>query len=369
MYFTLVLCIWLATSNTFPLLDDDSPPTIEDDLNDLNNGVTFGWDFESSDALQLEINLNIASTWLIFGFHKIPFQGSESERLLYLHVNVEKLSIKLKTVETNENGFTILPLVERLYDWEEKQIDRQNNIFKFKISRELLKLPKSTPITLLYATGKEDDIEDLDSLVKIYQPLHYSSLTLDEKNSLQLLPGNPSLITSKTETTVVSPVMPDTTTTTTEAEEPEWGSVTTTTIVTTTERIPRTTTEESIAVPEKTVTTTLSPVTTQKADNILTEKNDVVTPCPTIKCNCSSTQEHRPWYDVLNANDNSVYFSIIGASALLTGLVVLCVACCCARSSKGIPRTRTHKVAFYKVDDLDSESDEEVQFLKEDGKQ
>eukprot|EP00111_Clytia_hemisphaerica_P016527 TCONS_00048999-protein len=86
------------------------------------------------------------------------------------------------------------------------------------------------------------------------------------------------------------------------------------------------------------------------------------TPCP-VTCNCTrnATTDNSHWYDVIRAKENATYFAIIGISALLTGIIVLCVACCCARSGRPQPpRSRKHKVAFYKVDDFDSADEEEI---------
>jgi hypothetical protein len=70
------------------------------------------------------------------------------------------------------------------------------------------------------------------------------------------------------------------------------------------------------------------------------------------------------WYDSFHGRQNSIYIAIIGISALLTGVLVLVIACCCARPGNKKPKAYRvpvkNKVAFYKVDD-DFDSDDELE--------
>eukprot|EP00795_Rhopilema_esculentum_P000142 gene143-9759_t len=54
----------------------------------------------------------------------------------------------------------------------------------------------------------------------------------------------------------------------------------------------------------------------------------------------------KTWYEVVRLKEYSVYYAIIGSSAMLTGIIVIMFACCCS-----VPRSSRSKskVAFYKV--------------------
>ena len=78
------------------------------------------------------------------------------------------------------------------------------------------------------------------------------------------------------------------------------------------------------------------------------------------------SEKTQTWYEVFKNNENTVYFGVIGFSAFFTGLIVLCLACCCAKKARKMPpRMRKSKVSFYKVNDFDSSADEEIEFLKD----
>ncbi|XP_065670707.1 uncharacterized protein LOC105844806 isoform X3 [Hydra vulgaris] len=80
--------------------------------------------------------------------------------------------------------------------------------------------------------------------------------------------------------------------------------------------------------------------------------------CSCSFCNCSSISI---WLTALRAKQNSVYLGIVGASGLLTGLIVLFIVCSC--SMKSIKERK--KVAFYKIEELESdEESDEVRFVK-----
>jgi len=67
----------------------------------------------------------------------------------------------------------------------------------------------------------------------------------------------------------------------------------------------------------------------------------------------------RSWGDYLKLKERSIYYAILGSAAIMTGMIVVLLACCC-RKDPADPRKS--KVSFYKVDDYE---DEQVEFLKE----
>eukprot|EP00794_Sanderia_malayensis_P007037 gene7037-7826_t len=82
----------------------------------------------------------------------------------------------------------------------------------------------------------------------------------------------------------------------------------------------------------------------------------------TKKTNCTVIiNNNSHWYEILKLKQENFLFALIGAAAILAGMIVCILACCCARKAN-TPQSARSKVAFYKVDDYD---DEQVEFLKE----
>ena len=52
------------------------------------------------------------------------------------------------------------------------------------------------------------------------------------------------------------------------------------------------------------------------------------------------------WRDYFKLKERSVYYAILGSSAIMTGMLVLILVCCCRKRASD---PRKSKVSFYKV--------------------
>ncbi|XP_057314644.1 uncharacterized protein LOC130655847 [Hydractinia symbiolongicarpus] len=344
----VLLTCWLlllVSVHGIPFLDNDNISRQQNMLS-LTGGIKLSWHIATDGYLTMNVVMPHQYTWSVVGFHKMEYESSPSEDLAFIHPRKRnKIKIYIRTLTFNSVG-DIIKSPRNVYIKSNQKISVDQ--YELTLERDLGDLPYGQPVKLIWAYGDENGAAIFNDFKS---KLHEAVVTLNDPTSLKLLQP----------TTTPQPVDVNSIGISNESgpvkSSPEATEIPSATEVPLATKIPLSTESSTLANESSEV----MPVIDEKS-NIKTISTVLVngtTPCPTKKCNCPGAGH---WYENIT---NSLYMAIIGASALFTGMLTLCVACCCARKTSRLPKVRKHKVAFYKVDDFDSDAEEEIEFLRE----
>lgn len=353
LYFAVIIAITAGS----PVFNEEGSDTTESEeivfhYHSIGNGLAFAWKVTRS-SLLVSVKLPVKNRWLVLGFDQSKGQEGSAEMDGLAFIKIKQKSdhvlVVVKTADwSDRQGFSQADYTV----WEKEETSRNGNVYQLTFSRPLEGLDLNKPMKLIYGYGIERKVSEINRV--FYSEQKQLNITLSSHDSL---------IGSKSTTT----------TTAEPSTAPSILTVQTIGIIATEKIAVISKTPASVNKEKTNANARVSPTKAliKNATAALTSKKEVskllsntTTPCPE-KCNCTRKEDNSHWYNILRAKENTMYYAIIGSAALFTGLIVLCIACCCARGGKPkIPRTRKHKVAFYKVDDFDTDDEEEMEFIE-----
>ncbi|XP_047141897.1 uncharacterized protein LOC105844806 isoform X1 [Hydra vulgaris] len=296
----------------------------------------------NENEMRIKILMPIQFKWLVAGFHNKPYLNNPEEDLFRIDIKTENNKVKpvLQTCQLHLNNILNCNKRRILYYFEKKAM-YQDEWYYFIIKRFAYGLQNGNPVSFIWAFGSNETPNLTDNLHTINGNLEFENVYILNNTDKQPQNALTTSITYNVQTTTPNNLFNDTSKYSLEQTASKKQS--------------------NIFNLEKSnanETELRQPIAETEPNNFDVTYFSSGENCSCSFCNCSSISI---WLTALRAKQNSVYLGIVGASGLLTGLIVLFIVCSC--SVKSVNKRK--KVAFYKIEELESdEGCDEVSFIK-----
>ncbi|XP_065670706.1 uncharacterized protein LOC105844806 isoform X2 [Hydra vulgaris] len=309
----------------------------------FNGSFKLAYQINENDEMRIKILMPIQFKWLVAGFHNNPYLYKPEEDLFRIDIKKENNKVKpiLQTCQLQLNNILNCNKRRIIYYFEKKAM-YQDEWYYFIIKRLAYGLQNGNPVSFIWAFGSNETPNLTDNLHTINGNLEFENVYILNNTDKQPQNALTASIIYDVQTTTPNNLFNYKATSNYSIEQ------------TSKKQYNKSNSEKS----NTNETELRQPIAETEPNNFDDAYFSSGENCSCSFCNCSSISI---WLTALRAKQNSVYLGIVGASGLLTGLIVLFIVCSC--SMKSIKERK--KVAFYKIEELESdEESDEVRFVK-----